>query len=129
MSADWDEPANGCCTAVMRATDDQDPQQSLDFEFAVLHNWICLFECSADEDLQSRRTDGSGKGRDATAPMVVAGLSAPPGYAPGPYGNFAAAKSIIAECDASMMTEFPERRRRGSSKLTTAPSSTSCNSL
>jgi hypothetical protein len=28
--------------------------------------------------------------------MVVAGLSAPPGYAPGPYGNFAVAKSIIA---------------------------------
>jgi hypothetical protein len=32
----------------------------------------------------------------ADVPMVVAGLSAPPGYAPGPYGNFAAAKSIIA---------------------------------
>ena len=28
--------------------------------------------------------------------MVVAGLSAPPGYAPGPYGSFAAAKSVIA---------------------------------
>jgi len=28
--------------------------------------------------------------------MVVAGLSAPLGYAPGPYGNFLAAKSIVA---------------------------------
>jgi hypothetical protein len=35
-------------------------------------------------------------GTDATVAMVVAGLSAPPGYAPGPYGNFGAAKSIIA---------------------------------
>jgi hypothetical protein len=35
-------------------------------------------------------------GTEATVAMVVAGLSAPPGYAPGPYRNFGAAKSIIA---------------------------------
>jgi hypothetical protein len=28
--------------------------------------------------------------------MAVGGLSSPPGYAPGPYGNFAAAKGIMA---------------------------------
>ena len=31
--------------------------------------------------------------KDETVAMVVTGLSAPPGYAPGPYGNFGAAKS------------------------------------
>jgi hypothetical protein len=35
-------------------------------------------------------------GKEATVSMVITGLSAPPGYAPGPYGNFEAAKSIIA---------------------------------
>jgi hypothetical protein len=34
-------------------------------------------------------------GTDVTVSMVVGGLSSPPGYAPGPYGNFAAAKSMI----------------------------------
>jgi hypothetical protein len=34
-------------------------------------------------------------GKEATVVMVVAGLSSPDGYAPGPYGNFAAAKAII----------------------------------
>ena len=34
-------------------------------------------------------------GGEAAVSMVVAGLSAPPGYAPGPYGNFAAAKSHV----------------------------------
>ena len=32
---------------------------------------------------------------DPTVSMVVGGLSAPPGYAPGPYGNFASAKSVV----------------------------------
>jgi hypothetical protein len=35
-------------------------------------------------------------GTEATVSMVVAGLSAPPGYAPGPYGNVGAANSIMA---------------------------------
>jgi hypothetical protein len=34
-------------------------------------------------------------GTEVTVSMVVVGLSSPPGYAPGPYGNFAAAKSMI----------------------------------
>jgi hypothetical protein len=35
-------------------------------------------------------------GSQAAVSMVVAGLSAPPGYAPGPYGNFVAAQSHIS---------------------------------
>jgi hypothetical protein len=34
-------------------------------------------------------------GTETTVSMVVGGLSSPPGYAPGPYGNFVAAKSAI----------------------------------
>jgi hypothetical protein len=35
------------------------------------------------------------KTKEETVAMVVTGLSAPPGYAPGPYGNFGAAKSRV----------------------------------
>jgi hypothetical protein len=35
-------------------------------------------------------------GTETTVSMVVGGLSSPSGYAPGPYGNFVAAKSTIA---------------------------------
>lgn len=35
-------------------------------------------------------------GSEATVTMAVGGLSSPPGYAPGPYGTFAAAKGVIA---------------------------------